>query len=96
LLVLVKLSKGYDFIDVIDNNQGIQVFVSYSIHAIEIKRFKELRPAKQNCKVADHFDVVAIIRGGGDVGLSCHNYDLAKEIALFPHPSNYWYWSCYK
>ena len=39
-------------------------------------------------KVKHHFDVVAIIRGGGgDVGLSCYNdYRLAKEIALFPLP----------
>ena len=35
-----------------------------------------------------HFDVVAIIRGGGgDVGLTCYNkYELAKAIALFPLP----------
>ena len=39
-------------------------------------------------KVKAHFDVVAIIRGGGgDVGLSCYNdYKLSKEIALFPIP----------
>jgi exodeoxyribonuclease VII large subunit len=39
-------------------------------------------------KVITHFDVVAIIRGGGgDVGLSCYNnYELAREIALFPIP----------
>ncbi|HZJ19862.1 MAG TPA: exodeoxyribonuclease VII large subunit, partial [Pricia sp.] len=39
-------------------------------------------------KVIHHFDVVAIVRGGGgDIGLSCYNnYDLAKEIAEFPIP----------
>lgn len=39
-------------------------------------------------KVINHFDVVAIVRGGGgDIGLSCYNhYELAKEIALFPIP----------
>jgi exodeoxyribonuclease VII large subunit len=38
-------------------------------------------------KVIHHFDAVAIIRGGGDVGLSCYNkYELAKAIALFPIP----------
>jgi exodeoxyribonuclease VII large subunit len=39
-------------------------------------------------KVISHFDVVAIIRGGGgDVGLSSYNnYDLAKEIATFQIP----------
>ena len=35
-----------------------------------------------------HFDAVAIVRGGGgDIGLSYYNnYQLAKEIALFPLP----------
>jgi exodeoxyribonuclease VII large subunit len=38
--------------------------------------------------VIHHFDVVAIIRGGGgDVGLSSYNnYQLAREIATFPIP----------
>jgi exodeoxyribonuclease VII large subunit len=38
--------------------------------------------------VIDHFDAVAIIRGGGgDIGLSCfNNFDLAKEVCLFPIP----------
>lgn len=39
-------------------------------------------------KVAHHFDLVAIIRGGGgEVGLTCFNhFDLAKCIAGFPLP----------
>lgn len=39
-------------------------------------------------RLARHFDLVAIIRGGGgDVGLSAFNqYDLARAIALFPVP----------
>ncbi|NQY11857.1 MAG: exodeoxyribonuclease VII large subunit [Flavobacteriales bacterium] len=39
-------------------------------------------------KISHHFDAVAIVRGGGgDIGLSCYNnYDLAREIALFPIP----------
>jgi exodeoxyribonuclease VII large subunit len=39
-------------------------------------------------RVISHFDVVAIIRGGGgDIGLSCYNnYELAREIVLFPIP----------
>ena len=38
--------------------------------------------------VKDHFDAVAIIRGGGgDLGLSCYNdYQLARTIATFPLP----------
>jgi exodeoxyribonuclease VII large subunit len=47
-----------------------------------------LRQLKRIRKVAHHFDVVAILRGGGgDVGLSCYNdYQLACEIANFPLP----------
>lgn len=39
-------------------------------------------------KVVHHFDVVAIVRGGGgDIGLSCYNhFALAKKIAEFPIP----------
>lgn len=39
-------------------------------------------------KVKRHFDVVAIIRGGGgEIGLSCYNnYALSKAIATFPLP----------
>jgi exodeoxyribonuclease VII large subunit len=39
-------------------------------------------------RVAQHFDVVAIIRGGGgDVGLNCYdNYFLAREVAMCPLP----------
>jgi exodeoxyribonuclease VII large subunit len=39
-------------------------------------------------KVKDHFDVVVIVRGGGDdIGLSCYNdYRLASAIAEFPLP----------
>jgi hypothetical protein len=52
----------------------------------EIKRFKEYCPVKQNCKVVDHFDVVAQ-SGRRRCWPSCYNnYDLAKEIALFPIP----------
>jgi exodeoxyribonuclease VII large subunit len=39
-------------------------------------------------KVRHHFDLVAIIRGGGgEIGLACYNnYALAKAIATFPIP----------
>ena len=39
-------------------------------------------------KVQHHFDVVAIVRGGGgELGLDAYNnYSLAREIALFPLP----------
>lgn len=39
-------------------------------------------------KVAHHFDIVVIVRGGGgEVGMSCYNnYELCKAIANFPLP----------
>ena len=91
-IISVETSKGYsDFINVIENNQWGYKFFRFlfpsllqgdkSIVSIcnQLKRIK---------KIIKHFDVVAIIRGGGgDVGLSSYNnYDLAKEIALFPIP----------
>lgn len=91
-LISVETSKGYaDFLKVLDGNSwGYKFFhllfpsllqgekASASIIA-QLQRIK---------KVRSHFDVVAIIRGGGgDIGLSCYNdYELAKEIALFPIP----------
>ena len=91
-IVSVETSKGYaDFTRILDTNpwnykffhllfpsllQGDNVVQSISAQLNRIRRVKH------------HFDVVAIIRGGGgDVGLSCYNdYRLAKEIALFPLP----------
>lgn len=91
-LISVETSKGYaDFLKVLDGNSwGYKFFhllfpsllqgekASASIIA-QLQRIK---------KVRHHFDVVAIIRGGGgDIGLSCYNdYELAREIALFPIP----------
>lgn len=39
-------------------------------------------------KIAHHFDLVVIVRGGGgDVGLAAYNnYDLARAVATFPIP----------
>lgn len=91
-IISVETSKGYaDFIRVIDTNswgykffhmlfpsllQGDQAVASIMIQLNSIKSVKH------------HFDLVAIIRGGGgDVGLSCYNnFELSKEIALFPIP----------
>lgn len=91
-IISVETSKGYaDFINVIDSNiwgykffhmlfpsllQGDQAVASIMGQLERIK------------KVTLHFDIVAIIRGGGgDLGLSCYNdYSLSKEIALFPLP----------
>lgn len=91
-IISVETSKGYsDFLNVAENNQWGYKFFRFlfpsllqgekSIASIcnQLRRIK---------KVTKHFDVVAIIRGGGgDVGLSSYNnYALAKEIALFPIP----------
>lgn len=91
-IISVETSKGYgDFKDVMDKNPWNYKFFHFlfpsvlqgqkAIHSIiaQLERIK---------KVQHHFDVVAIIRGGGgDIGLSCYNnYELAKEIALFPIP----------
>jgi len=91
-IISVETSKGYgDFVNVINNNSWHYKFFHFlfpsvlqgekAVHSI-IAQLERIR------KVQHHFDVVAIIRGGGgDIGLSCYNnYDLAKEIALFPIP----------
>lgn len=91
-IISVESSKGYaDFLKVIETNSWNYKFFHFLFPSVlqgdkavqsitgQLKRIK---------KVKDHFDVVAIIRGGGgDVGLSCYNnYQLASEIALFPIP----------
>jgi len=87
-----KTSKGYmDFVHVVNGNEWNYSFISTlfsatlqgdnAIHTI-IDQLKEIRRLK------DYFDAVVIVRGGGaDIGLSCYNnYNLAKEIAMFPLP----------
>lgn len=91
-VISVQTSKGYaDFLKIIEGNPwGYRFFhvlfpsLLQGDHAVESIRH-QLRRIR---KVAAHFDVVAIIRGGGgDVGLSCFNdYQLARDIALFPLP----------
>ncbi len=91
-IISVETSKGYaDFLEVIETNSWSYRFFhllfpsllqgDQAVRSIlaQLKRIKQVR---------HHFDVVAIIRGGGgDVGLSCYNnYQLAREIALFPLP----------
>jgi exodeoxyribonuclease VII large subunit len=91
-IISVETSKGYsDFINVIENNQWSYKFFRFLFPSLlqGEKSIVSIRhQLKQIKKVTKHFDVVAIIRGGGgDVGLSSYNnYELAKEIALFPIP----------
>jgi len=93
-IISVETSKGYaDFLQVFHQaNQSWNYKFFHLLfpsllqgdHAVAaiIKQLNRIK------KVIRHFDVVAIIRGGGgDIGLSCYNnYELAKEIALFPIP----------
>lgn len=91
-VISVQTSKGYaDFLKVIDGNPwGYRFFHVLFPSLLQGDRAVEsiLYQLGRVRRVAAHFDVVAIIRGGGgDVGLSCFNdHRLAKEIALFPLP----------
>ena len=91
-IISVETSKGFhDFINIIDNNtRGYKFFWMLfpallqgdgAVQSI-IQQLEQIR------KVKHHFDMVAIIRGGGgDVGLSCYDhYDLASTVASFPIP----------
>jgi len=91
-VISVETSKGYaDFIKVIESNNWNYTFFHMLFPSV-LQGEKAIpsitRQLASIKKVKQHFDVVAIIRGGGgDVGLSCYNnYILAKEIALFPLP----------
>ncbi len=93
-IISVETSKGYaDFINVFEaashswNYTFFQFLFPSLLQGDNAVRtiITQLRNIR---KVMHHFDVVAIVRGGGgDIGLSCYNnYDLAKEIAEFPIP----------
>jgi exodeoxyribonuclease VII large subunit len=91
-IISVETSKGYaDFLKVIETNSWNYRFFHLLFPSL-LQGDKAIQDItiqlKRIEKVKSHFDVVAIIRGGGgDVGLSCYNnYQLAKEIALFPLP----------
>lgn len=91
-VISVQTSKGYaDFVKVIEGNAwGYHFFhmlfpsLLQGDNAVESIR-RQLRRIR---KAISHFDVVAIIRGGGgDIGLSCFNDErLSRDIALFPLP----------
>jgi len=91
-IISAETSKGYsDFLEVIDGNSwGYRFFYMLFPTLLQGERAVEsiINQLHTILKVIDHFDVVAIIRGGGgDVGLTCYNnYQLSKEIALFPIP----------
>lgn len=91
-IISVETSKGYaDFLSVIDKNPWGYKFFHFLFPSLlqgEKAVTGIISQLTQIRKVIQHFDVVAIVRGGGgDVGLSCYNnYNLAREIAEFPLP----------
>ena len=91
-VISVETSKGYsDFLKVISGNSwGYKFFCFLFPALLQGDRSVDsiLAQLKRIKKVKEHFDIVAIIRGGGgDVGLSSYNnYQLAREIAQFPIP----------
>jgi exodeoxyribonuclease VII large subunit len=91
-LISVETSKGYaDFLKVIDQNEWQYKFFRHLFPAVlQGERAVEaiIQQLNRIKKVITHFDVVAIVRGGGgDIGLSCYNnYKLARAVATFPIP----------
>jgi exodeoxyribonuclease VII large subunit len=91
-VISVETSKGYgDFTRVLEGNPwGYRFFhmlfpaVLQGTKAVETMT----RQLERIAKVARHFDVAAIIRGGGDdLGFASYNdYRLARAIALCPIP----------
>lgn len=91
-IISVESSKGYsDFMKVIQKNQWNYSFFTFLFPAIlqgDNAAPTIINQLNRIQKIIHHFDVVAIIRGGGgEVGLSCYNnYELSKKIAQFPIP----------
>ena len=91
-IISVETSKGYsDYLKIIDHNPWGYKFFNLLFPSLlqgEKSILSIVGQLKRIKKIIHHFDVVAIIRGGGgEVGLSSFNsYDLAREIALFPLP----------
>lgn len=91
-IISVQTSKGYhDLMSILENNTGGYKFCHVLFPALlqGDRAVRSIRDKLRNIRhYAEHFDVALIIRGGGgDIGLSCYdNYELAKEVALFPIP----------
>lgn len=93
-VISVETSNGYaDFLEVLEASHAEKNYQFFHMLFPSLLQGDKAVAAiilklQQIKKVQQHFDVVAIIRGGGgDVGLSCYNnYNLAKTIAEFPLP----------
>lgn len=91
-VISVASSKGYnDLLVTLQNNiQGYKTHVELFPAVMQGKGAVETM-ARQLRKIKvlkNEFDIVVIVRGGGDdVGLSCYDdVNLAREVALFPLP----------
>lgn len=91
-VISVQTSRGYaDFTKVMEDNVwGYRFFYHLFPALLQGDKAADsiIMQLKRIKKVMHHFDVVAIIRGGGgDIGLSCYNdFQLSEAIALFPLP----------
>ncbi|NTW26039.1 MAG: exodeoxyribonuclease VII large subunit [Lentimicrobium sp.] len=91
-IISAETSKGYnDLLVTLNNNQWGYKFITRLFPALLQGDAAVESLRKQLVKIRseiDSFDVVLIIRGGGDeVGLACYDhYDLAQEVSLFPIP----------
>ena len=91
-VISVETSKGYaDFIKILHSNaHGYRFFHLLFPSLLQGEKAVASMMAQLNRirKVKDHFDLVVIVRGGGDdIGLSCYNdYRLARAITEFPLP----------
>lgn len=91
-IISVETGKGYaDFIRVIENNEfGYRFFHMLFPSLLQGEKAVDgiVGQLERIRRVKNHFDAVAIVRGGGsDVGLSCYNnYLMARAIAQFPLP----------
>ena len=91
-IISVETSKGLaDFLEITGSNPwGYRFFhMLFPSHLQGDKAVETITTQlKRISKVRQHFDAVAIIRGGGDdIGLSCfNNYRLCHAIATYPLP----------
>lgn len=91
-IISVETSKGYhDFYSTIDNNTWNYKIFHMLFPAVlqgeaAISSISEQLDRIE--KASNHFDAVAIIRGGGgDIGLSSYDsYKLSRKVATFPLP----------
>ena len=85
-------SKGLsDFMKVIEQNEWGYKFITHLFPAYlqgDQAEHSIIHQLNRIEKVAEHFDIVVIVRGGGgEVGMSCYNtFNLCKAIAMFPLP----------